>query len=386
MNEKIKTGISKIAIIHPTFNYKGGAENLILWTLEEFNKRGIETTVFTRTIREDAPKYIKQKYVNISINPLIFRIEAKKLLKKIVDFDAVIIHNFPATILWGYVYKEAVKKNIKLPKSFWYCHEPSVRLYGHDDTTYKKAIKSLDPIARYTIGLDKFGVSCISKIFANSNRTAEQVKRVYGREALIIHPAIPKIDIVVNTDNCNTEERNYFIYVGRIEKPKNLDTAIKSFKIFLETTRDYDVRFLIAGKGSDIDRLIGIVHNLGLENNVEFLGYVSNEEKIKLLQKSYAMILPAIYEPFGLTVIEAFVCNTVAILSKNTGVSEVVSSCSMLTDVSDTCKLSESMLKVYIDRDYRDTLLSKSLKMLESGVLFIEHYVNSILEEMGNCF
>ena len=127
-------------------------------------------------------------------------------------------------------------------KSFWYCHEPSVRLYGNDDKSYKKLQKTWDIIARWTMRLDKLGVEKIDYIIANSERTKNAIKRVYNREAKVIYPCISQNDIMP------IEKSKHFIYVGRLEKPKNLENAIISFKKLLENIEDRDLKFIIAGK------------------------------------------------------------------------------------------------------------------------------------------
>ena len=156
--------IKKIAILHPTFGYNGGAENVILATIESWHKIGIETNIYTYRLRDNIPSYIKQFKTDITLNPFLFNKSAKFLANELKNYDAVLIHNFPAAIFFGLAYNYAEKNNIKLPKSFWYCHEPSVRLYGYDDESYKRLQKTWDIIARYTMHLDRLGVSKIDYI------------------------------------------------------------------------------------------------------------------------------------------------------------------------------------------------------------------------------
>ena len=91
--------------------------------------------------------------------------------------------------------------------------------------------------------LYKLGVEKIDYIIANSERTKNTIKRVYNREAKVIYPCITQKNIMP----INLSE--HFIYVGRLEKPKNLENGIIAFKKLLENIEDKNLKFIIAGKG-----------------------------------------------------------------------------------------------------------------------------------------
>ena len=368
--------IKKIAILHPTFGYNGGAENVILSTAQSFYNFNIETDIYTYKLRENVPDFIKQFKTNIYLNPLIFNKTAKYLANNLINYDAILIHNFPATIFYWLAYNEAKKNNKKLPKSFWYCHEPSVRLYGYDDKSYQKLQKTLDIIARLTMHFDKLGVEKIDYIIANSIRTKNAIKRVYGREAKVIYPCIAQNNIMP----INISE--HFIYIGRIEKPKNLKNAIISFKKLLEKTDNKNLKFIIAGKGRYEKYLKNFVNNLGINNNIIFKGYVSEEEKKDLLNKSYALVMPAVNEPFGLTVIEAFYSSCISIISNLSGVYEVAKDYSISCDMKDINSITNAMLKVYEDENIKKELTKSSKEILDTFTPV--QYSKNILEYIKN--
>lgn len=57
----------------------------------------------------------------------------------------------------------------------------------------------------------------------------------------------------------------HFIYIGRIEKPKNLENAIISFKKLIEKINDKDLKFIIAGKGRHEKKLKNLSKKIGIE-------------------------------------------------------------------------------------------------------------------------
>lgn len=369
--------IKKIAIIHPTFGYKGGAENVILAFSKYCFSLNIEIAIYTYRLRNDAPNYIKQIKTDIKLNPFIFNKTAKFLTYELKNYDAVLIHNFPAAIFYGLAFKYAEKNNIKLPKSFWYCHEPSIRLYGYDDESYKKLQKTWDIIARYTMHLDKSSINKVDYIMSNSIRTKEAVKRVYNRDAEIIYPCITNTNTIAEIN-----EGSYFLYIGRIEKPKNLENAFNAFKLFLEKIEDKELKFIIAGKGRYEKYLKNIVKDMNLENNIIFKGFVSEEEKNQLLNRSYALIMPAVNEPFGLTVIEALYSQCISIISDKSGVYEAVKNYSISCDMNNIEQISDSMMLVYKDKNIKSSIISASKNILDTFT--VQSYSENVIKYIAN--
>ena len=369
--------IKRIAIMHPTFGYNGGAENVILASSEYWNNFGIEVAVYTYRLRDNVADSIKQIKTDITLNPFIFNRTGKFLANELKDYDAVLIHNFPASIFYGFAFKYAKKNNIKLPKSFWYCHEPSVRLYGYDDKSYKKFQNTWDIIARYTMHLDRLGVSKIDYIISNSIRTKEGIKRVYNREAEVIYPCITNTEDILPIN-----KSNHFIYVGRIEKPKNLENAILAFKLLLEKIDNKDLKFIIAGKGRYEKYLKNITKKIHLENNIIFKGFVSEEEKKELLNKSYALVMPAINEPFGLTVIEALYSSCISIISKKSGVYEAAENCSVSCDMENIEDIANAMLSIYNNEDIKTDLLNASKSIL--NIFTVSSYSKNLIKYIIN--
>ncbi|MEI0799642.1 glycosyltransferase family 4 protein [Brachyspira intermedia] len=369
--------IKKLAILHPTFGYNGGAENVILAFSKYCHSLNIKITIYTYRLRDDVPNYIKQIKTDIKLNPFIFNKTSKFLANELINYDAVLIHNFPATIFFGLASKYAEKNNIKLPKSFWYCHEPSVRLYGYDDESYKKLQKTWDIIARYTMHLDRLGVSKIDYIMSNSIRTKESVKRVYDREAEVIYPCITDTENIIPIN-----EGNHFVYIGRIEKPKNLENAIIAFKSFIENIEDKELKFIIAGKGRHENYLKKLTEKLNMNNNIIFKGFVSDEEKKELLNKSYALVMPAVNEPFGLTVIEALYSSCISIISNKSGVYEIVKDLSISCNMENIEEIINSMLLAYKDKNIKNNIINSSKPIL--NIFTVSSYSENVIKYIVN--
>ena len=85
-----------------------------------------------------------------------------------------------------------------------------------------------------------------------------------------------------------------------------------------------DVTLEIAGQGNDLPRLRAVARRLGLDAAVRFLGFVSEEEKRRLLRRAWAVVFPSPKEGWGISNVEAAACGTPAVASDSPGLRESV--------------------------------------------------------------
>jgi|LakMenEpi03Aug12_release.lakeMendotaPanAssembly.Ray.scaffolds.fasta_scaffold00063_60 glycosyltransferase involved in cell wall biosynthesis len=93
------------------------------------------------------------------------------------------------------------------------------------------------------------------------------------------------------------------LYLGRLREYKRIDLAVKAVKELKASIPN--IKLIIAGKGDDEDRLKSIAKDLGISKNVEFKGFISEEEKSELLTKSWVYVNPSSKEGWGIVNIEA---------------------------------------------------------------------------------
>lgn len=119
----------------------------------------------------------------------------------------------------------------------------------------------------------------------------------------------------------NPSER-IILYVGRLVTEKGvqilLDAAPKVIAAYGET------KFLIVGTGYHMDQLRKQAHDLGIENQVNFLGYVTDFELRKLYNIADVVCIPSLYEPFGIVALEAMAAKVPVVTSDAGGLSEFV--------------------------------------------------------------
>jgi len=112
------------------------------------------------------------------------------------------------------------------------------------------------------------------------------------------------------------------LYIGRLERRKGVKYLLRAFQALQENHED--VALLLAGDGPDREKLELLTEELGLRN-VHFLGFVSEDEKLRLLHSADLFCAPAIYgESFGIVLLEALASGLVTVAANNPGYSSVM--------------------------------------------------------------
>lgn len=115
-------------------------------------------------------------------------------------------------------------------------------------------------------------------------------------------------------------DERLLLYVGRIVHEKGLHVLIRAMPRILA---DYpNTRLLVAGKNGE--RYWPLAYELSVERSVDFLGYVSDDERDCLYSIVDASIFPSLYEPFGIVALEAMAAGSNVIASSVGGLAEVV--------------------------------------------------------------
>ena len=113
-----------------------------------------------------------------------------------------------------------------------------------------------------------------------------------------------------------------FLYIGRLRRYKGVEFAIRA--LAEARGRRPELRLLIAGRGDDQPRLEQLVRELGQEQAIRFLGFVSESDKLALLRQAWANVFPSVKEGWGITNVEAAACATPSLCSDSPGLRDSV--------------------------------------------------------------
>ncbi len=166
----------------------------------------------------------------------------------------------------------------------------------------------------------------IHEFTAVSDAAAEYLRSLATVEVDIIPNGINLSDFHPLSATAQLKAKKHaptILYVGRLEKRKGVSYLLTAFQLLRE--RQPDVQLLLAGDGVDREKLELQVTDLGLEDSVTFLGYVSEAKKIELLQTADLFCAPALYgESFGIVLVEAMASGLVTVAGNNPGYESVM--------------------------------------------------------------
>jgi glycosyltransferase involved in cell wall biosynthesis len=145
-----------------------------------------------------------------------------------------------------------------------------------------------------------------------------------GFDEARIHVSYPGIDhdVFRVRDAAAATREPTIVYVGRLRRYKGLDIVLRA----VARLRDSGVtlRFLVVGQGEDRERLEDLASELDLGAVVEFRGFVSEDEKVRILQSAWVNVYPSPKEGWGITNVEAAACGTPSVASDSPGLKESV--------------------------------------------------------------
>lgn len=219
-------------------------------------------------------------------------------------------------------------------------------------------------INQYVYDIERKGMHEADKVIAVSNYTKTIIVRHYG-----VSP--DKVEVVHNAVDFS-EEQTYRIektdkivlFLGRITLQKGPDYFIEAAKKVLE--RDPNVKFVVVGSGDMEPKMIEKTAELGISKNILFAGFLTGEDVSRAYQMADIYVMPSVSEPFGITPLEAMKSGTPVIISKQSGVSEVVDHC-LKVDFWDTDDIASKILALL----YYETL-HKTLK--EHGQIEVKKF------------
>jgi glycosyltransferase involved in cell wall biosynthesis len=163
--------------------------------------------------------------------------------------------------------------------------------------------------------------------------------------------------------------KEYFdcIFAGRLIKEKNVDILIKS--VDLVKREIPNVKCLIIGDGPEKEKLEKMTRKIGLENNVQFLGFIEDhDDVISYMKSSKIFVLPSIREGFGVVVLEANACGlpVITINHKRNAAADLIEDekNGLLVDLSENL-ISEKIIKLLKDDKLREEMSGYSAKSIK---------------------
>ncbi len=211
--------------------------------------------------------------------------------------------------------------------------------------------------------IERKGMLYADRIIAVSKRTKEIIINRYG-----IDPY--KVDVVYNAvdreekgkiDIGRNVNEKVVLFLGRITMQKGpaffVDAAYKVLK------KIKNVRFLMAGDGDLFSSVVKKTAELRIQSHFHFTGFLNGDDIKKAFAVSDLLVMPSVSEPFGIVPMEALQHGLPVIISKQSGVSELLKD-AVSVDFWDTDLLSREIIRILSDKQCCGEMLKRSSEII----------------------
>ena len=218
--------------------------------------------------------------------------------------------------------------------------------------------------------IEYMGFLIADRIIAVSQHTKNIIVKEYGVPEDKIEVVHNSIDISVYSNISSDNAYKYLVKmksqgyrvvsnVGRLTVQKNLYNLMQAAKLVIDKTPK--TLFLIVGSGEQYLELLELAAELGISKNVIFTDFQRGKNLRDAFSVADLFVMPSVSEPFGLTPLEAIGYGTPALVSKQSGVAEVITNC-LKVDFWDIKEMANQISAVVRNDSLRDELHSQSYK------------------------
>jgi glycosyltransferase involved in cell wall biosynthesis len=187
--------------------------------------------------------------------------------------------------------------------------------------------RSGEHVNQMVYDIERQGMHAADKVIAVSH---------YTRNIIVNRYSVPaeKVEVVYNGVECKktgdfptqmlpAPKDRIVLFLGRITMQKGPEYFLYAAKRVLEKLDN--VKFIMAGAGDMLDRSIELAANLGIGHKVRFTHFLRGAEVDRVYKMSDVYVMPSVSEPFGISPLEALKHGIPVLISKQSGISEVLS-------------------------------------------------------------
>jgi glycogen(starch) synthase len=161
-------------------------------------------------------------------------------------------------------------------------------------------------------------------VVAVSHYTRSRIARFHQRESnvAVVHNGVYTPSTVAAIQRKHRWDGPVVLYLGRITYQKGPDYFVEAAARVL--SHSPDVRFVMAGAGDMVPQILAQVERLGIAEHFVFPGFVKGSEVEDMFAMADVYVMPSVSEPFGISALEAMAYNRPVIVSRQSGISEVL--------------------------------------------------------------
>jgi len=210
------------------------------------------------------------------------------------------------------------------------------------------------------IGFERNGYRLSEKIIAVSNDTKGVLTEKYQVDARKVKVIPNGVDVGrFHPTRDVVKRKNSLLFVGRLDRRKGIDYLVEA--ILYVKKEIPDAVLFIVGEGKLKHKLVEFIKSNNLTSNIIFLGSISDDELVEWYSKVQALVVPSLFEGFGIVCIEAMACGLPVIGTKVPGIVDIIRDRDngLLVPPQDSKGLAEAIVQMLNDNYLRKLLRNK---------------------------
>ncbi len=210
---------------------------------------------------------------------------------------------------------------------------------------------------RFFIKKSCFWAKRIIAISENTKDDLSQMYKVPRRRIEVVYNGFT--DIFKGEQEGRKPNYSYLLFVGRVEKRKNIEGIIKAYEI-LKKDYDYAGKLVLAGKpGYDFSKIDRLIKKSDFCEDITVKGYVNDADRLTLMKNTDLFMFPSLCEGFGLPILEAQSVGAPVVTSDMGPMDEVVNSRKMLANPHKPTEIAKISARILQDKEFRKKIISK---------------------------
>lgn len=173
--------------------------------------------------------------------------------------------------------------------------------------------------------IEQKGMLAADRVVTVSNYTRSIVINRYGideSKVITVHNAVELHENKQSSFKNKAVPEKVVTFLGRVTFQKGPDYFVEAANLVL--SKYNNVRFVMAGSGDMLNRIVRRVAELKIADKFHFTGFLKGNDVNQMFVKSDVYVMPSVSEPFGISPLEAIRANVPVIISKQSGVAEVL--------------------------------------------------------------
>lgn len=173
--------------------------------------------------------------------------------------------------------------------------------------------------------IEKKGMEAADRIIAVSNLTRNTIIDKYGIDPNKVETVYNAVEPLMDQEKIALKKGvsdKVVTFLGRVTMQKGPEYFIEAAEKVLRKMEN--VRFVMAGSGELLDKMVSWVAALGIADRFHFTGFLKGEDVFRMFSISDVYVMPSVSEPFGISPLEAMQSNVPVIISHQSGVSEIL--------------------------------------------------------------